>query len=74
MPQTFAGKCGSALKYGFYDMIQDLGKWLVIGLAVGAVITMFVPDDFFATFSDYPIISMLIGLGRWIPMYLCATG
>ena len=55
-------------------MLQDIGKWIVIGLVIAAVITIAVPDNFFARFNDYPIHNMLIILAFSIPMYLCATG
>lgn len=33
-------------KYAFVDFLQDIAKWLVIGLLVAALIAVFVPDDF----------------------------
>ena len=62
------------LRYGFIEMIQDIGKWIVIGLVVAAIITIAVPDDFFTRFNEYPILNMLVILAFSIPMYLCATG
>ena len=61
-------------RYGFIDMIQDIGKWIVIGLVVAAVITVLVPDNFFVVLNSYPLLNMLIILALSIPMYLCATG
>jgi copper chaperone CopZ len=55
-------------------MMQDIGKWLVMGLLVAGLITVFVPDTFFALFADSPLLSMLLVLVCAIPMYLCATG
>lgn len=71
---TFVGKCRSALRYGFVDMMQDIGRWLVLGLVVAGLITIFLPDGFFARFSDYPLANMALILLLSIPMYLCATG
>ena len=62
------------LKYAFFDMMQDIGKWLVIGLVVAGLITVFVPDTFFATFQDNTLRSIALVLAFAIPMYLCATG
>lgn len=61
-------------RYGFIDMIQDIGKWIVIGLVAAAVITVLVPDNFFVALNSYPLLNMLIILALSIPMYLCATG
>jgi len=71
---SFWKKCLEALKYGFVEMIEDIGKWLVIGLIVAGLITVFVPDDFFLRFAGTPIVSMLVVLAISIPMYVCATG
>ncbi|MDD2960957.1 MAG: SO_0444 family Cu/Zn efflux transporter [Muribaculaceae bacterium] len=72
--KSFWQKSIIALKYGFVDMVEDLGRWLVIGLILATLITMFVPDDFFTRFNDTPLLSMLLVLLLSVPMYLCATG
>ena len=64
----------SALRYGFVEMMQDIGKWLVIGLIIAGLITVLVPDSFFAVFKDNTLLSMLLVLCISIPMYICATG
>ena len=63
-----------ALRYGFVDMVQDIGRWLVLGLLVAGLITILVPDNFFASFADRPLLNMAVVLLFSIPMYLCATG
>ena len=73
-PKSFAKKIISTLRYGFIDMIQDIGKWIVIGLVIAAVITVVIPDNFFVSFNRYPFMNMLIILAVSMPMYLCATG
>ena len=64
----------SALSYAFLEMMEDIGKWLIIGLIVAGLITVFVPDSFFEIFKDNSLASMLLVLAFSIPMYLCATG
>ena len=71
---TLKEKILGALRYGYVDMMQDIGKWLVIGLFVAGLITVAVPDGFFATFAHRPLLGMLLVLACAIPMYLCATG
>lgn len=71
---TFWQKCQAALKFGFVEMMSDIGKWLVVGLVVAGLITVLVPDSFFALFKDNSLMSMLLVLCLSIPMYLCATG
>lgn len=71
---SFGQRCIKALRYGFGDMLQDLGRWLLLGLLLAAVITMAVPDDFFARYVSSPLLGMLLVLALAVPMYLCATG
>lgn len=67
-------KLKEALHFAFIDMMQDIGKWLVIGLVVAGLITIFVPDSAFEIFKDNTLASMLLVLCMAVPMYLCATG
>ena len=70
----FVDRLKTALRYGFVDMVQDIGKWLVIGLVVAGLITLFVPNDFFVRFADRPLLAYVVVLLIAIPMYVCATG
>lgn len=74
LPRGFAAKCVDALRYGFIDMVASVGKWLVIGLVVAALITVFVPDSFFTSLSRYPLLAMIAVVIVAVPMYICATG
>lgn len=71
---TFLGKIRDALHYGFVEMVQNIGKWLIIGLVIAAAITVFVPDGFFTFFAGYPFLAMLAVVVVAIPMYVCSTG
>ena len=71
--KSFAQKCLGVLQYGFIDMLQDIGKWIVIGLIIAGLITVLVPDNFFTAYSSIPIINMFVVMLFAVPMYLCAT-
>ncbi|MBP3518842.1 MAG: permease [Parabacteroides sp.] len=71
---SLSGKIRDALRYGFVDMIQNIGKWLIIGLVIAAAITVFVPDGFFTFFAEYPLLSMIAVVIVAVPMYVCSTG
>ncbi|MCM1521368.1 MAG: SO_0444 family Cu/Zn efflux transporter [Muribaculaceae bacterium] len=71
---TFGEKIVESLRYGLVDMVASVGKWLVIGLVVAALITVLVPDTLFVSLSRYPILAMLVMILVAIPMYICATG
>ncbi|MBQ8607537.1 MAG: permease [Bacteroidaceae bacterium] len=70
----FFNKIGIALNYAFVEMMQDIGRWLILGLIIAGLITVFVPESFFALFADNSLISILLVLLCAIPMYICATG
>jgi hypothetical protein len=70
----FGSRVLEALRYGFVDMIQDIGRWLIIGIVIASLITIFVPDDFFLKYAGTPLASMAVVLVISIPMYVCATG
>lgn len=67
-------KVFSILKYGYFNMIQDIGGHLVVGLLIAGLITVAVPDSFLLKFANYPLLEMLAMLLVSIPMYVCSTG
>jgi hypothetical protein len=71
---TCWGRVKDALRYGFVDMVESVGKWLVIGLVIASLITIIVPDDYFVSFAEYPILAMVTVVIVAVPMYVCATG
>lgn len=73
-PRSFGRKMLEALDYAFVDMMQDVGKWLVVGLLIAALITVAVPNEWLAALHDYKLLNMLLVLAVAIPMYVCATG
>ncbi|MBP5136328.1 MAG: SO_0444 family Cu/Zn efflux transporter [Paludibacteraceae bacterium] len=72
--EGFWHKLREAVEYAYVEMMEDIGKWLVIGLVVAGLITVFVPADLFAVFKGNTLASMLLVLCIALPMYLCATG
>lgn len=70
----FGRKLLDALRYGFIDLVGSIGGWLVAGLVIAALITVYVPADFFAVIGSKPLLSMITVLVIAIPMYVCATG
>lgn len=70
----FPKKCLDALKYGYIDLVGSIGSWLMGGLIIAALITVYVPADFFSVLGSKPFFSMIAVLIIAIPMYVCATG
>ncbi len=67
------GKLVGGLKYGFVTLPRDIGRAMLVGLVVAAVISAFVPDGFFADKLGTGIIPMLVMMALGIPVYVCAT-
>ncbi len=70
----FKGKIRSSLRYAFVEFIDDISIQFVFGLVVAALISFFVPDDFFAgTFLGNDLLAMITIMIFAMPMYVCAT-
>lgn len=67
-------KVYKVLKYAYFDMIQDIGLRLFVGLLLATIISVAVPDEFFLRFSSWTILQMLVILAIAVPMYICSTG
>lgn len=72
--RNFGQKLLASLRYGFIDLVSSIGGWLVAGLIIAALITVYVPADFFSVLGKKPLLSMIAVLVVAIPMYVCATG
>jgi uncharacterized membrane protein YraQ (UPF0718 family) len=63
----------SGMKYGFVSLPRDIGKPLLVGLVIAALISTVVPDDFFAARLGQGLPAMLVMMLIGIPMYVCAS-
>ena len=71
---SLSNKIKLVFRYGFIDFVQDIAKWLLIGLLIAAVISAVVPDDFSFLINLSPILQIGLILLISIPLYICATG
>jgi uncharacterized membrane protein YraQ (UPF0718 family)/copper chaperone CopZ len=60
-------------RYAFVTFLQDISRWLILGLVLATLITMFVPEALFTEYLSRPWLNMLIVLAASIPLYVCAT-
>jgi len=60
-------------EYGFVSLPQDIGKPLILGIMVAALISLVVPDDFFASYFGNGFMGLIIMMFAGIPIYVCAT-
>ncbi|TFH26916.1 MAG: heavy metal-associated domain-containing protein [Bacteroidia bacterium] len=61
-------------RYGFVELIQDISKWLIIGMLVAALLSVLIPGDFFTSTISSEYLAMLLMLLASVPLYICATG
>jgi len=62
------------LRYAFVEFLEDIAKWLVIGLLLAALIEILVPESFFTAYLGNEYLEMLLIMVAAIPLYVCATG
>jgi len=73
LPRGFIPGIKEMFRYSFIEFLQDISNWLIIGLLIAALISVIVPNDFFADKIPNDFIGMLIILVVSIPVYICAT-
>jgi len=62
-----------ALKYAFVTLLGDIAKPLFLGLIIGALITVAIPQNLSDIVVEYSWLSYLIVIAIAVPMYVCAT-
>lgn len=62
------------LRYAFIEFLEDIAKWLLIGLLLAALIEVLVPESFFTAYLGNEYLEMLLIMVAAIPLYVCATG
>jgi uncharacterized membrane protein YraQ (UPF0718 family) len=68
------GRVVRGLKYGFVTLPRDIGKAMLVGLVIAAIISAVRPDDLFAEKLLGPgIFAMVVMMILGIPVYVCAT-
>ena len=69
---SFGTVCKHILRYGFVDVADDILFALLVGLALGGLLYLAIPDDLmaseYARWLSYPVM-VLVG----IPLYICAS-
>jgi hypothetical protein len=67
-------KAKKVFSYGFIELLEDIGKWILLGLLIGGIITYFIPEGFIGKYLGSGFLSMFLMLIAAIPIYVCATG
>ncbi|WP_328824548.1 SO_0444 family Cu/Zn efflux transporter [Thalassotalea algicola] len=70
--ESFFDKTLSGIKYALTKLIDDLIKWLLVGLIFATLVKTFIPTSFLTEYGS-GLVAMLIMIAISIPMYICAT-
>lgn len=62
------------LVYAFRDLLQDTGRWILIGVVIGGLIGWLFPEGRFWERPAGTLLSYAAMLAVGIPLYVCATG
>jgi len=74
IPEGKIEQLKTMMRYAFVEFLQDISKWLIIGLMLAALMAVLIPEDFFTNYLGNEYLSMLVVLVASIPLYVCATG
>lgn len=71
--EASGGRLRRAVHYGFVEMVDEIGFWLVTGLGITGLITALVPENWVQAVVGTGPKSLLIMLVLGIPLYMCAS-
>jgi hypothetical protein len=67
------GRWSRFWRFVVYEMADDVGPALALGLVLAGLVTALVPDDFFTAYLGNRWASMFVMLAVGLPLYVCAT-
>ncbi|MCP3924671.1 MAG: SO_0444 family Cu/Zn efflux transporter [Desulfobacterales bacterium] len=70
---SFKGKFKSGMNFAFGELLNDIGKWFIIGIILAGLISVFLSPEIVSKYFGNEYLSMIIMLAIAIPLYVCAT-
>jgi uncharacterized membrane protein YraQ (UPF0718 family) len=67
-----SGKVRQAISYAAAELLDDISKWLAVGIVLAGIMLTFIPPDWLAQWGQ-GFTAMLVMLVVGIPMYICAV-
>ncbi len=62
------------MNYAFGEFLDDISIHFIVGLIIAALISFYIPDNFFAETSiNSGLLGMIVVILIGVPMYICAT-
>lgn len=69
----FKERIKTTFRYGFIDMIDDIGLYIIIGLLVAGIIAALVPSSIIGQYLGGGLLALLIMALVATPIYICST-
>lgn len=66
-------KLRRGMSFSFGTLLTEIGPWLMLGILLAALITLFLSPQFIESYLGDGVFSMLIMIGLATPLYVCAT-
>jgi len=70
----FGGRAVAALRYGVVELFGGIARPLLVGVALGGIITYALPADLLESTIGHGFLSYLAMMAIGIPLYVCASG
>jgi len=70
---TVYQKFSKGMHFAFVELVKDIALWFMIGIALAALISMFLSPEIIETYFGNQYLSMLLMLIIATPLYVCAT-
>lgn len=70
--QQNPGRLVMALRYAGAELLDDISKWLAVGIVLAGIMLTFIPPDWLSQWGS-GLTAMLVMLVVGIPMYICAV-
>lgn len=69
----FKDKFRRGMGFAFGDLLGDIGPWLLTGIMLAGVITVYITPGFIEAYLGESLFSMVIMIAVATPLYVCAT-
>ena len=71
--KTMGIKLKEGMGFAFGDLLEDIGTWLLVGIGLAGVITVYISPHFIESYLGDGLFSMLVMIALSTPLYVCAT-
>jgi len=71
--KTIGMKLKEGMGFAFGDLLEDIGPWLLVGIGLAGVITVYISPHFIEAYLGDGFFSMLVMIVLSTPLYVCAT-